>query len=241
MNYEKVYNKIIQNRIINPLTDDVYSEKHHIIPRSLGGTDDVENLVRLTAREHFICHALLSEMYEEDTNEWHKMNLAFKMMKVESYSHTGNRYFNSRLYELKKKDFSKVMSNSQSGKKNSQYGKVWIYNLDLRQSISVSKDNLDYYLESGWIKGRVIDFDLTKKNIANKELKILKYERQKAQKKVLAKKLFEQFLDSGCDSIRKFSIRDDVTHSQGSLSLLWKRWIPELYNPNPATKFKNRV
>lgn len=37
-------------------------EKHHIIPRSLGGLDDVENLATLTPREHFICHWLLSKI-----------------------------------------------------------------------------------------------------------------------------------------------------------------------------------
>ena len=36
-----------------------YTEKHHIIPKSLGGTNTKDNLVRLTAREHFVCHRLL--------------------------------------------------------------------------------------------------------------------------------------------------------------------------------------
>ena len=39
-----------------------YFEKHHIIPKSLGGSNSTENLVRLTAREHFICHWLLTRM-----------------------------------------------------------------------------------------------------------------------------------------------------------------------------------
>ena len=39
-----------------------YTERHHIIPKSLGGPDDLSNLIRLTAREHFICHQLLTKM-----------------------------------------------------------------------------------------------------------------------------------------------------------------------------------
>ena len=41
-----------------------YYEKHHIIPKSLGGTNEKENLVSLTAREHFICHLLLLKITE---------------------------------------------------------------------------------------------------------------------------------------------------------------------------------
>lgn len=122
MNYKRIYDIIIKNRKQNSLEDGEYSEKHHIIPRSLGGDEGSENLVRLTAREHFIVHALLAEMYERESFEWYKMNHAFMMMKSSMMNHM--RYFNSRLYELKRKDFSQVMSNSQTGEKNSQYGKL---------------------------------------------------------------------------------------------------------------------
>jgi len=36
-----------------------YKEKHHILPRSLGGDNSKENLVALTPKEHFIIHMLL--------------------------------------------------------------------------------------------------------------------------------------------------------------------------------------
>ena len=39
-----------------------YTESHHIVPRSLGGSDEPDNLVNLTAREHFVCHWLLVKM-----------------------------------------------------------------------------------------------------------------------------------------------------------------------------------
>lgn len=48
-----------------------YTEKHHIIPKSLGGKDTDDNLVILTAREHFICHLLLIKMV--DTTFKYKM------------------------------------------------------------------------------------------------------------------------------------------------------------------------
>jgi hypothetical protein len=41
-----------------------YVESHHIIPKSIGGNNLKTNLVYLTAREHFICHLLLTKMTE---------------------------------------------------------------------------------------------------------------------------------------------------------------------------------
>lgn len=40
-----------------------YTEVHHVIPRSLNGADTPNNLVRLTYREHFIAHWLLTKIH----------------------------------------------------------------------------------------------------------------------------------------------------------------------------------
>lgn len=57
--YKKWYNNIIGRAKNRTITG--YTEKHHIVPKSLGGTDNLSNLVKLTAREHFICHLLLTK------------------------------------------------------------------------------------------------------------------------------------------------------------------------------------
>ena len=158
MNYEKLYGGIIENaksRVI-----DGYSERHHVVPKSLGGSDSSENLVRLTAREHFVCHYLLTKMYEEDTTEWYKMVNAFLMMKCSMYKH--QRYFNSRLYESLKTEFSKVQSRKQAGEKNSQFGRIWVYNDEIQKSKKISKNEKDVWLAAGWKEGRVIDFSIDK-------------------------------------------------------------------------------
>lgn len=61
--YTKKYLEIIRNAKDRELEPDVY-EKHHIIPKSLGGCNEGYNLVKLTLREHYICHLLLTKMYE---------------------------------------------------------------------------------------------------------------------------------------------------------------------------------
>ena len=62
--YTACYKRIIANAALRSLTKDVYTEKHHIIPKSLGGSNSKSNLVVLTAREHFVCHLLLPKMTE---------------------------------------------------------------------------------------------------------------------------------------------------------------------------------
>lgn len=61
MNYTHIYNKLINKRLA--CTPVGYSEVHHIIPKCLGGTNNVNNLVRLTAREHYVAHKLLCRVY----------------------------------------------------------------------------------------------------------------------------------------------------------------------------------
>ena len=80
MDYKFVYNCII-SKAKNRTELSEYYEKHHILPKSLGGSNDETNLVKLTAREHFICHWLLVKMYEKGSVERKKMLFAFWRMK----------------------------------------------------------------------------------------------------------------------------------------------------------------
>lgn len=63
MNYERIYNEFISNRLSKQNIDG-YSELHHIIPKSFGGTDESNNLIRLTASDHLFAHALLARIYK---------------------------------------------------------------------------------------------------------------------------------------------------------------------------------
>jgi hypothetical protein len=67
--YTTWYYRIIENAKIRLLNG--YTERHHIIPKSLGGSDNSENIVTLTAKEHFVCHRLLTKMTEG--NQRYKM------------------------------------------------------------------------------------------------------------------------------------------------------------------------
>lgn len=85
-----------------------YTEKHHIVPRTLGGKNDKSNIVALTAREHFICHLLLTKMLT-DVNR-HKMVYALHMLSNAS-NKLHQRYTpSSRLYEYERKIFAETHS-----------------------------------------------------------------------------------------------------------------------------------
>jgi len=63
MDYRKHYNALIlraQNRSLSG-----YSEKHHIVPKCMGGENDKTNIVRLTASEHYLAHQLLIKIYPD--------------------------------------------------------------------------------------------------------------------------------------------------------------------------------
>lgn len=64
MNYQKHYDALIARAFKRDLSG--YSERHHIIPRCLGGSDSVDNMAVLTASEHFVAHQLLAKIYPLD-------------------------------------------------------------------------------------------------------------------------------------------------------------------------------
>ena len=63
MNYERIYSEFIADRLTKQPVKPVYFEKHHIIPKSLGGRDEKENLIRLTPEDHYFAHCCLAKTH----------------------------------------------------------------------------------------------------------------------------------------------------------------------------------
>ena len=99
-----------------------YTESHHIIPRSLGGTDDEDNVVKLTAREHFVCHWLLVKMTTGDEH-WKMLN-ALRIMRAENPKHQRYRTkITARVYANLKEEYSVLQSEQRKGGGNGMYGR----------------------------------------------------------------------------------------------------------------------
>ena len=104
--YEKWYAAITKRGQHRHIDD--YTEIHHIIPESLGGPDTPENKTTLTAREHFVCHLLLTKM--TTGNDKYKMNFALHMISNAKNIGEGRYIPNSRFYEYAKKCFKESLN-----------------------------------------------------------------------------------------------------------------------------------
>jgi hypothetical protein len=106
-------------------------EAHHIIPKSLGGSNSEGNIAYLTPREHFISHALLTKMVE-DKRDKISMAFAFIKMKVSNNKSGYVRVGNGKLYETLRVGLRELYSGENnpfygdsrfSGENNPFYGK----------------------------------------------------------------------------------------------------------------------
>lgn len=59
--YYKIINKARQQNRVKKSG----FQSHHIVPRCIGGTDDPDNLILLTYKEHRVCHCLLIKMVDD--------------------------------------------------------------------------------------------------------------------------------------------------------------------------------
>lgn len=105
--YSIIKNALLQSRIKG---GEEYYEAHHTIPRSLGGTETV----LLTAREHYICHWLLTKMLEGQ-NKYRMWHAFWKMNIAESSEQ--KRYLNSRGFEIARAKHCEAVSALLSGRK----------------------------------------------------------------------------------------------------------------------------
>ena len=124
MDYKKIYQDLMEARLsvkserIVEKRNGSYFERHHILPLSLGGDKSYalgsDNIVLLTAREHYLAHRMLWLIYR--TRE---MGFAFHKM-VFSSSPLQKRRFDAKAYEAAKL----AMSQCQRGENNPMFGKT---------------------------------------------------------------------------------------------------------------------
>jgi len=146
--YTKWYMKLMDSRKVSSRrrNDGNYYESHHILPKSLGGSNHKSNLVLLTAREHFIAHFLLTKM----TCGSQKRSMTYALVRFLGKNVSGDRYkINSRIYQ-------NIVENNRfftSGKNNPMFGKPCYFAMkeQLKQkwkiniSVGISREKNTFY------------------------------------------------------------------------------------------------
>jgi hypothetical protein len=135
--YTTWYNNIIKNAQNRNI--DGYTERHHIIPKSLGGSNDKENLVDLTAKEHFVCHLLLPKMTDGES----KRKMSFALWALTKMDKTGDRYkVNGRTFSIVREQYSnalkgrKIPDNVKEKIRKTNTGKIQSEETKRKRSIS---------------------------------------------------------------------------------------------------------
>lgn len=138
--YSRWYNSIVLRYKNSP---PLKGEKHHIIPRFMGGDDSPDNLVLLPFRAHYVCHLLLTKMVQTPAllrsawYAWHRMTFSVNGEGV-----------NSRKFEQFRESFIKALTDSHPSKKDpetwaekcrAQALKAWSGNEERRRATSTHK------------------------------------------------------------------------------------------------------
>lgn len=99
MNYQKIYENLTAKDMIAE-----YTEKHHIIPKCMGGSNCSTNLVKLTPEAHYVAHQILVKLYPDN----HKLIKAAHMMSI------GRK--NNKSYGWIRREYAIAMRDANKGK-----------------------------------------------------------------------------------------------------------------------------
>lgn len=132
--FTKWYFSIISNAKSRQLLKNTYYERHHITPKSLGGTNAKDNLVNLTGREHFICHKLLTKMVSGQPK--------YKMIEsLAIFSNNTNRHLKLNSRDISKIRESNALASSFRNKGNQYYKLRAPDSIETRRKKSVKAKN----------------------------------------------------------------------------------------------------
>lgn len=227
MDYSYHYKKLCERAKNRTL--DCYTEKHHVIPCCMGGTDDSENLVELTPEEHYVAHQLLVKIYPD-----HK-GLIWAALMMTGHSTSNNRN-NNKSYGWLKRKWQRT-SKQRRGKKNGSYGRSWYYNPETLDNIKC----LPTEVPEGYVKGRKFRPDNTCRSCGSDTgNKIAVFCSEKCRyydNKKRAYELLEEYVNSNFKSINSFSKHKGI--KQQNLSFLWKSNV-EGYSELTKQKFRDK-
>ena len=158
MNYQKIYNDLINKRKLTP-PENCYVERHHIIPVCMKGTNKKENLVPLTAREHYIAHALLVKIHKNDKRYYFKLLKAMTAMqhfwgKISVEGNLRKPNTSSRLYAIWKLELYQYIKDNKHELYKDLKGRKQIFNNKTHNIKYLKIDLIDEFIKNNpeWSK-----------------------------------------------------------------------------------------
>ena len=140
MDYQKHYTSLCNRAKERQL--DCYTERHHVLPKCIGGDDNPDNIVVLTPEEHYIAHQLLVKIYPKHTG------LLWAAIMMTGHSTSDGRA-NNKIYGWLKRRYQNVCR-ERTGEKSGSFGKSWYHNPETLENIKcVPGDEPE-----GFVKGR---------------------------------------------------------------------------------------
>lgn len=149
------------NFLLNAILDNAYTNIHHIIPKSAGGTDDHNNLIRLTPAQHAYAHYLFDKEYGTNTFQFFAHNLGIKDLSNVTYDdclpyniidqqralHVSQAQKESWKDERKSTQRRQKMSEAKLGKVNVCVNTIWINDGETRKRVHEDE------IPEGWNRG----------------------------------------------------------------------------------------
>ena len=189
MDYKKNYENLIKTRLNRKKKKGVYYEKHHIIPKCWGGSNKKENIINLTAREHYIAHWLLYRMRP------HSNGVSFAFWKM---TFPGNRFLEkrdyvitSRAYEEAKEAMSEAQRRRMTGFKIDEiHLKKWKQNKNNTKSVINVKTG-EEFSNAKKVWETYFKDDITYSSFNYYMRGLIKNNGKPAKRKVSAEKIYE--------------------------------------------------
>jgi hypothetical protein len=142
MDYKKHYDSLITKSRLRTFESTEYREKHHIVPRCMGGSDDPENIVELTPEEHYVAHQLLVKMHPKHSG------LVWAALQMSGHS-MNNERSNNKIYGWLKRRHQNI-AKKRVGEKNGGFGTHWYHHPETLHSIKCKPESVP----EGYVKGR---------------------------------------------------------------------------------------
>lgn len=151
--------------IVNKKDIGYYCERHHIVPKSLGGNNTRDNIVFLPAQEHFRCHQLLVNMTngEAKSKMWSGL---WRMMNKQSRNQDRDFSFSLEEYEEARLNHALTHSERMSGEKNYFYNKT--HSNETKKKMSKARKGKTYEEIFGEEAGKIMREKRRKETLGKK-------------------------------------------------------------------------